>query len=135
MDEQPQKRWFRFRLSTVLILTAIAASVTACWPFYYVEFVPVHKPGPVGEWFVPVGVLQTKRVPAHLSLLRSLMGNTRLIRPSWQYSPEYWDSNYQATGPHFNRDLLWPAVALVAFLAWKAAWAVVDRRRRRERPA
>ena len=144
MDEQPEiqqteiqqterrqakRRWFRFRLSTVLILIAIAAWGMACWPFYYVEFLPVHKPGPVGEWFVPVRVLQTKRVPAHLSLLRSLMGNTRLIRPSWQYSPEYWDNDYQVTGPQLNRDLLWPTFALVAFLAWKAAWAVVEHRR------
>ena len=33
MDEKPRRRWFRFRLSTVLILTAIVAGGMACRPF------------------------------------------------------------------------------------------------------
>lgn len=34
MDEKPQRRWFRFRLSTVLMLTAIVAWGMSYWPFY-----------------------------------------------------------------------------------------------------
>ena len=34
MDEKPKRRWFRFRLSTVLILTAIVAWYMASLPFY-----------------------------------------------------------------------------------------------------
>ncbi|MGD9647489.1 MAG: hypothetical protein AB7U73_17375 [Pirellulales bacterium] len=33
MHEQPPRRWFRFKLSTVLILTAIAAWGMACRPW------------------------------------------------------------------------------------------------------
>jgi hypothetical protein len=31
----------------------------------------------------------------------------------------------------FNTRIFWPALALAAFFTWKAAWAVVERRRRR----
>ena len=138
VDEQPEiqqterrqakQRWFRFRLSTVLILTAIVAWGMASGPFFYFELESVHKPGgPVGEWFVPLRAPQAKRVPAPWRPLERWRGVSH--QPLLD-SPEYWDSNYQATGPHFNRDVLWPALALATFLAWKAAWAVVERRRR-----
>jgi hypothetical protein len=32
-------------------------------------------------------------------------------------------------------ELLWPALALATFLAWKAVWAVAKRRRRQSAPA
>ena len=89
MDERPKRRWFRFRLSTVLILTAIAAWGMALRPL----FVSV-KPGYKGHFVaVPAGPYFTAVVP--------------------------------------NPNLKWPALALAAFLAWKAAWAVAERRRRR----
>ena len=77
----PLFRWFRFRLSTVLILTAIVAWAMACWPWriaIYTYYTPIRSEET--SWFV-------------------------------------------------NRDLRWPALALAAFLAWKAAWAVVEHRR------
>ena len=83
MDAKPKRRWFRFRLSTVLILTAILAWAMSCWP-----------------WLIPV--------------------YTFYIRPKIGHGETTWV---------VNRPLLWPALALAAFLAWKAAWAVVEHRR------
>ena len=83
MDEKPKRRWFRFRLSTVLILTAIVAWAMACWPWriaIYTYYTPIRSEET--SWFV-------------------------------------------------NRDLRWPALALAAFLAWKAVLAIVARRHAR----
>lgn len=33
MSEKPRRRWFQFRLSTWLVLVAIAAWAMACWPW------------------------------------------------------------------------------------------------------
>ncbi len=80
-NDKPKRRWFRFRLSTVLILTAIVAWGMARWPLleedYYLMLRAIPYPGP--------------------------------SRPF---------------------PLKGPLLALAAFLAWKAAWAVVERRRR-----
>ncbi|MBX9790320.1 MAG: hypothetical protein K2Y37_15490 [Pirellulales bacterium] len=84
MDEKPKRRWFRFRLSTLLILTAIAA-----WAMATPRFVP--GPAKLSElWPIPTG------------------------RPVEQ---------------RLNHQLAWPAFALAAFLAWKGASTVVERRR------
>jgi hypothetical protein len=79
MQEKPRRRWFQFKLSTVLILTAIAA-----W----------------GMAIPPLVVTGYSGTLTHLDEVRSV-----------------------------NPTLGWPALALAAFLAWKAAWAVVERRR------
>jgi len=42
---------------------------------------------------------------------------------------------YLVDKSHVNGQLLQPASALAVFLAWKAAWAVVERRRRRSAAA
>jgi hypothetical protein len=84
MTEKPSHRWFQFRLSTVLILTAIVA-----WGMALPAYVP--RPQKMSDiWPIPKGR------PIELQL---------------------------------NRDLVWPAVALAAFLLSKVAWAVVERRR------
>lgn len=77
------KRWFRFRLSTVLILTAIAAWAMAC------------------PLFETVTVFQRRQM---------IVSGTPIRRLS-------------------ELGIL-PIVALAAFLAWKATWAIIERRRR-----
>ena len=84
MSEQPKRRWYQFRLSTVLILIAIAAWAMA---------LPAYVPGPPKMsdiWPIPAGR------PIELQL---------------------------------NRDLVWPTIALAAFLLGKAARAIVERTR------
>jgi len=82
MDEKLKRGWFRFRLSTVLILTAILACGMA------------------------IGFTVT----------------IFIAEP-----PAYWMPRRYA---RLNPKLIGPALALAAFLAWKAAWVVVERRRR-----
>jgi hypothetical protein len=102
MDEPPTRRWFRFRLSTVLILTAIVAWGMACRP--YIET------GTTGAWLnsgdpLPPGArsdgIVVRRDRVHVLVDRQSL----------------------------NPALQWPLTTLVAFLAWKAAWAVAERRR------
>jgi len=56
MEEKPKRRWFRFRLSTVLILTAIAAWGMALQPWattHYEHFTQPFQIGGIGlsfEW-------------------------------------------------------------------------------------
>ena len=88
MAEQPKKRWFRFRLSTVLILTAIAAWAMACWPSY-------------GDLWIRFA--KRPQIPP-------------IPTPFWIFAPA------ATVG-----DILWPALALLAFLAWKVAWAIGPR--------
>jgi hypothetical protein len=83
MNAQPKRRWFRFRLSTVLILTAIAAWGMAC------------------PLFETVTIFQRRQMIVSGTPIR------RLSEPG-----------------------ILPIAALAAFLAWKAAWAVFERRRR-----
>lgn len=108
MDEQPEiqqterrqakRRWFRFRLSTVLILTAIAAWGMALQlpgiEFTRRPYPPPHVPSSVHfHVFVFAENGTCYRVFWHIQLRWALLG---------------------------------PVAALTAFLAWKAAWAVVD---------
>jgi hypothetical protein len=102
MTEKPKRRWFRFRLSTVLILTAIVAWAMACRPYVTVwlyEPVPMPLPG--------------KPLPEAYAYSKSDAGVESLYIPH--------------QGP--NPRLIAPAVALAVFLAWKAAWAAGERRR------
>jgi hypothetical protein len=101
MDEKPKRRWFRFRLSTVLILTAIAAWAMAIRP----RVVATTRDYHVGDSNLPW-----------------------LVRDSFARHPGL--RHVVLTQESFNPQLLSPTLALVAFLAWKAARAVVERRRR-----
>jgi hypothetical protein len=106
MQFAPLLRRFRFRLTTVLILTAILAWGMATRPFFLTRDELIVAPNAPHE------------VPSRF--------NARLLR-SWKiagtqfYVLRYFD---------FNPSLGWPTSALALFLVWKAAWAVADRRRR-----
>lgn len=52
---------------------------------------------------------------------------TLALTVDWSGLPNYWSLKIGEL-PR----LVWPALALFAFLAWKAAWAVVERRQDRQ---
>lgn len=61
MDEKPKRR-FQFKLSTVLILTAIAACAMACWPWWYeVELPPpeLSEESKAAGWRISIYAVQT----------------------------------------------------------------------------
>jgi len=103
MANKPKRRWFRFRLSTVLILTAIAAWAMASrpWMVEYEEWAYGSMSDPPPPGFE--NAIGTSRGPGGVRWFQIVE------RP--------------------NPNLLWPALTLAAFLAWKALWAVVERRR------
>jgi hypothetical protein len=100
MDEKPKtrRRWFRFRLSTVLILTAISAWGMATRP--YVSFYDTYESE------------------------MDFVGDFTFCK-AHKWNAEVWT----VTRYRLNSRLALPALALAAFLAWKAAWAMIERRR------
>lgn len=129
MDEKPKRRWFRFRLSTVLILTAIVAWGMALRPVLdwgvndeVNAFGGKYHAGccvGLNEIFEDVGLpggdeLTVDNAFLYVSLLTPNLGDI------WWMTIE-------------PKAALYPTLALAAFLAWKAGWAVVERRRARAR--
>ncbi|MBX9788891.1 MAG: hypothetical protein K2Y37_08230 [Pirellulales bacterium] len=118
----PPRRWFRFKLSTVLILTAIAAWEMSLSPYF--------EEGPVTYY------RQVLEVPPGASIA---YGPEIKVRSG---EPPPFRHGYQT--PHVSRrmwqktlapQLRYPIVALVVFLAWKAAWVVGPRLVRRGQSA
>ena len=107
MADQPKRRWFRFKLSTVLILTAIAAWGMACRPWW------IHRvDSGLASHFVdiPKGATVLRKVP--------LQGGSMMSGPHIFYK---WELNeYQV-----NRQLRWPVLVLVTMIGWKVASAAV----------
>ena len=97
-----KRRWFRFRLSTVLILTAIAAWGMACWPWVLTTERLVYPWGGGVNDFIPPDYWYGRELPP--------------LTPKKVHS--------------INWQLGWPSLALIVFIIGKAAWAVVERRRR-----
>ena len=98
MTDTPNRRWFKFRLSTVLVLLAILCWILATRPFFIVTDIDYDS-----GVFVP-------------ELGRTTSGFTSVYEVS------------------FNPRLVWAAVALAAFLAWKGARAVATRHADRQEP-
>ena len=100
MDETPKRRWYQFRLSTVLILTAIVA-----WGM------------------VPQLVDRDVKITGHK--IRRPQG-TQIVRTVHHTKPfPHRTETWRERSPR----VLGPALALALFLTWKAAWAVIERRR------
>ncbi|MGD9647491.1 MAG: hypothetical protein AB7U73_17385 [Pirellulales bacterium] len=100
--------WFRFKLSTVLILTAIAA-----WAMTMLVRLPVLVlTSPTTADYVEIDHFGDSKGVERM----------RQQFPGWQPSIE----RRLVIGAR----MIQPALALVAFLAWKAAWAAIARRRR-----
>ncbi|MBX9787346.1 MAG: hypothetical protein K2Y37_00390 [Pirellulales bacterium] len=112
MDSKPTRPWFRFRLSTVLILTAILAWGMALRPFFWKQL-------DIYAW--PIG----RPIPAD-----ALVSKGGTFAEGTVVADQYIAYERSILSPR----LKWPALALAAFLAWKAAWGVFERRRREVRP-
>lgn len=102
MDEKPKRRWFRFRLSTWLVLV-----VTACWALA-IRPVYVINQGEETIWVGP-GFPGPVTVPAGM--------NRVYLGPDFEYTVDR---------RHFNPQYKWAILVVAAFFIWK----VVERRRR-----
>jgi hypothetical protein len=110
-DRAPLRRWFQFRLSTWFVLVAILA-----WAM----------------WLRPWAYLQVYDNPTVLLNLGGWPGSDH---------PDYFQISLQsaharsmrgiALGIGPNPAILYPALALAAFIGWKTAWPIVERRRKR----
>ncbi|MBX9788876.1 MAG: hypothetical protein K2Y37_08155 [Pirellulales bacterium] len=116
MNEKPKLRSFRFRLSTVLILTAIAAWGKSLPPFleerpvtYYRQVLEVPPGAPIA--YGPEVKVRNGEPPP----FRHGYQTPHDSRRAWE----------KTLAPQ----LRYPLLALAAFLSWKAAWAVVEPRR------
>ncbi|MGD9648055.1 MAG: hypothetical protein AB7U73_20245 [Pirellulales bacterium] len=104
-------RRFRFKLSTVLILTAIAAWAMALRPCFLIMC------SPMGWEFVNVD----DRDAWAMQIIFGRGGPGLNLGFS-----EYWLE--VRVGP--SNAIEYPALALAGFLSWKAVWALIERRRR-----
>lgn len=107
MSDKPHRRWFQFRLSTWLVLAEVMAWAMAGRPWEQDDFRTVQiKPG--------------QPVP-------------RDAFPAWDES--VYPNMYNVRRRFFvDSPLVYPAAALLAFIAWKSAWRLAERRREREKP-
>ena len=125
----PPRRWFRFRLSTVLILIMTLAWGMATRPWsehFHAEghvYVAPHEQPVLPEGAVLV--LRRPRTPFNLHDFKYLQDGGRLDDVC------YWTRDFTERNPYFFYPAGILALALATFLAWKAAWAVVERRRRK----
>jgi hypothetical protein len=120
----PTRRWFQFSLSTLLILTAIAAWVMAIRPY------TVRKTELI---FTPHG-----ESPRVISTFAGCYGDPD--SDEWLQAgakiPQPSPGSYEIATSNFpNRRLAWPALALVCFVAWKSGRAIVERHRARRESA
>jgi hypothetical protein len=100
----PPRRWFQFRLSTWFVLVAILAWAMTHWPTYWDGYSEYINHWPADRiTFIDANTLHF----AYGGLGRYIL--------FWRFKL-------------FLEAFLVPALALAAFLAWKAAWAVVERR-------
>jgi hypothetical protein len=97
------------RLSTVLILTAILAWGMACDPILVTRQTIRWRDAKDGQFDRLLFSRQIREDPSRPGV------HTDIVDETWI---------------SINKSLAWPALALVAFLAWKAVWAVAERRRR-----
>jgi len=121
MDEKPPRRWFRFRLSTVLILTAILAWAMATRPR------------------IGIVILQFRRVASERSFdfsagyIPDLVDKEFWMIRLYSFTPSEDRGCFVYFGP--NPELAWPTLALAVFISWKVMWAFRERVVRRHMSA
>jgi hypothetical protein len=124
MDEKPKRRWFQFRLSTWFVLVAILAWGMVARPLLDFD---------ASSLLIEGSLARGLSMSAYLDYpIETLRGDDRdadnvCLAVEWTTRGDvyvYW----LAIVPKYGA---WPILALVAFLAWKAAWAVVACRRAR----
>lgn len=123
MDEQPKRRWFQIRLSTVLILTAIAAWGMACRPWFQVIFFADTLTNQVVKSY-------SLGMPEKPSTLWYIQVGGQWGQDQFGIFPAV-NNLYVSIGP---ADLCSPFLALVGFVAVKRVWRVIQRRRTRLPP-
>lgn len=101
---RPKFRWFQWRLSTWLVLVAIAAWAMATRPVVHLE----HGANGNEDRFA-------------LQIFAGFLAPTSTsgIKAGWCLTVD------------IPKQSVWPVLALLAFLAWKLAWRVAERRRER----
>jgi hypothetical protein len=114
----PPRRWFQFRLSTWFVLVAILGWAMTCWPILVRE----RRVVSAAEWNAASGKMPKENLEREVKY-------HELLAARRQNHPVTW--HYFVVESRPNARLLYPALALAAFLVWKAAWAMVARRRRR----
>jgi hypothetical protein len=125
----PPRRWFQFRLSTWFVLVAILGWAMACWPFYWHEITHYSAPMRARDERTALGVFVGRSNSADYTDWIHKQREAFLTHG-------FPASSFPRTSYVEGRDIVnpatrWPVLALAAFLAWKAAWAVVERRRRK----
>jgi len=126
MDEQPRitRRWYQFKLSTILLLVGILAWAMALRPWMTYDFQsysPVADNPGAGidfSWYAEGGAYRYEGFYVWAWTIHR--------------SPRSLDGLHLIAGPN---EVAWPALALIAFLTWKLGWAVVARRKRRREGA
>ncbi len=104
------RRWFQYNLSTWFVLVTILAWAMLYWP--WVTRTTAAYPYPI-----PRAVAWRCRVLAKIG-----------VYPS---NPQAYNVLVEQFDPNPNSSLLYPAIALAAFISWKAAWRIVERQRKR----
>jgi hypothetical protein len=118
-----RRRWFQVQLSTVFVLVGIAAWAMAIRPYTIrkTELVFTRQ----GE---PPRVISTFAGhygdPGSEEWLQTGAGIPQPTPGRYEMAP----SNFP------NPRLAWPVLALGCFAAWKAGWAIVERRKARSEP-
>lgn len=110
--EHPPRRWYQFRLSTILVLVGLAAWMMAIGGPFRSDFRKITH----AEWLRSGG--RSTQLERDLD---SLSGTGPLINPTRMH----WRHIEGTASQQF-----WPTLALVAFLTWKLAWAIAARRKR-----
>jgi len=118
MSENP-RRWYQFRLSTILVLVAILAWAMACRPYWTADTLRRSTPEEHLAWHAQQSPGQIARVRQKLSQMGRL-GPTDKFRV------------YFSVRGGVNPRLAWPITALAVFLTWK--WIAAKWKRRREQP-
>ena len=99
-DRPSSRRWFQFHLSTWFVLVAICAWAMTCRPYWVRHTTEMYSRfdyllgEPTPNW-----AQQELQTRPHLSGIGK-----------WAWRP--------------NGRFIWPALALAAFLTWKAAWTI-----------
>lgn len=97
----PPRRWYQFKLSTWFVLAGITAWVMALKPFFSSESLTAGQLTDRNGLYVNIGMENLENVPYLLFRI----------------------------GP--APELAGPVIALLAFVGWKSAWLIVERRRKR----
>lgn len=104
---QPRRRWYQFGLSTLLVLVAILCWSIAVGPKISFERQggrsPYRSLSSPEAWVIYFGVVRT-----HYSTTLTEQSKVVVVLPT---------------------AIIWPAFALLGFIAWKIGWTITERRK------